>query len=163
MFTMKNGKKALLRPIRPEDEPMEAVMFKQLSKQSIYFRFFGFIPEVDHKMLVRFTQIDYDREMAIIAQIEEGGEKKMAGVVRIISDAWNETAEYAIVVADPWQGLGLGSALTDFILEIARERKIERVAAEVMSANDVMSQMLLKRSFSMRRDGMGVDYLELEL
>ncbi len=162
-FTMKNGQKAMLRPIRPEDEPLEAAMFKQLSKQSIYFRFFGYIPRVDHKMLIRFTQIDYDREMAIIAEIEEDGIKKMVGVVRFVSDAWNESAEYAIVVADPWQGQGLGSAMTDFILEIAKERGIGKVYAEVLSENDVMSQMLLKRGFLTKEEGMGVEYLELLL
>ena len=118
---------------------------------------------MDHELLIRFTQIDYDREMAIIAVTEEEGKKKMIGVVRIISDPWNETAEYAIVVADPWQGNGLGTALTDFILEIARERGIGKVYAEVLSANDVMIHMLANRGFSKRRDGVGVNYMELEL
>jgi acetyltransferase len=162
-FTMKNGQKVLLRAIRPEDEPMEEAMFEQLSRQSIYFRFFGYLPRVDHELLIRFTQIDYDREMAIIAVTEEEGKKKMIGVVRIISDPWNETAEYAIVVADPWQGNGLGTALTDFILEIARERGIGKVYAEVLSANDVMIHMLANRGFSKRTDGVGVNYMELEL
>ena len=162
-FIMKNGVSAILRPIRPEDEPMEAAMFEQLSKQSIYFRFFGYIPRVDHKMLTRFTQIDYDREMAIIAEIEEEGKKKMAGVVRIVSDPWNEKAEYAIIVADPWQGQGLGSAMTDFILDIARERRIGKVYAEVLNENEVMSQMLLRRGFHIQPEGRGVQYLELKL
>jgi acetyltransferase len=147
-FTMKNGTKVLLRPIRPEDEPMEAAMFKELSKQSIYFRFFGYVPQVDHNLLIRFTQIDYDREIAIIAVLEEEGQQKMAGVVRIISDPWNDTAEYAIVVADPWQGQGLGSALTDFILEIAKGRGTRRIIADVLHANDRMAKMLERRGFA---------------
>jgi acetyltransferase len=147
-FTMKNGTKVLLRPIRPEDEPMEAAMFKELSKQSIYFRFFGYVPRVDHSLLIRFTQIDYDREIAIIGVVEEEGQQKMTGVVRIISDPWNDTAEYAIVVADPWQGQGLGSAMTDFILEIARERNTRRIIADVLHANDRMAKMLERRGFS---------------
>ncbi|MEZ5045202.1 MAG: GNAT family N-acetyltransferase [Saprospiraceae bacterium] len=160
---MKNGKKALLRPIRPEDEPLEAGMFGQLSKRSIYMRFFGFVPHVSHELLTRFTQIDYDREMAIIAEVEENGKKKMAGVVRIISDPWKETAEYAIVVADPWQALGLGDVMTDFILEIARDMGIEKVHAEVLNVNKIMNGMLEDRGFTRKDADLGVNYMELSI
>ncbi|MBK7335951.1 MAG: acetate--CoA ligase family protein [Saprospirales bacterium] len=121
---LKNGQTALLRPIRPEDEPMEAQMFTLFSKETVYFRFFGYVPHVTHELLTRFTQIDYDREMAIIAEIQDDPKspRQMAGVVRLVGDAWNENAEYAIVVADPWQGPGPGK-MTDYILEIARERE----------------------------------------
>ena len=71
----------------------------------------------------------------------------MAGVVRAVHDAWNETAEYAILVADPWQDKGLGTALTDFILEITRERGIQKIYAEVLHLNEVMSHVLKKRGF----------------
>lgn len=160
---MKNGQKALLRPIRSEDEALEAEMFTKLSKQSIYLRFFGYRPRVNHDTLVRFTQIDYDREMAIIAIVEEEGSPQMAGVVRIISDPWKETAEYAIVVADPWQGQGLGRALTEFILEIAEEMGIKKVYAEVLDVNQGMSYILEKMGFSKRKDEMGVNYFELTM
>lgn len=86
--------------------------------------------------------------MAIIAVIEEEGIKKMAGVVRVISDAWNETAEYAILVADPWQNQGLGNALADFILEITRKRGIRKLYADVLRVNDRMSYILKKRGFN---------------
>ena len=144
---LKDGQKAILRPIRPEDEPMERAMFDHVSKQSIYFRFFSQSFDVSHQSLSRYTQIDYDREMALIALVEEGGEQKMAGVVRAVHDAWNETAEYAILVADPWQDKGLGTALTDFILEITRERGIQKIYAEVLHLNEVMSHVLKKRGF----------------
>lgn len=160
---LNNGKKAVLRPIRPEDEPMESAMFEILSKRSIYNRFFGYTPQVDHNLLIRFTQIDYDREMAIIAEVEEDGLKKMAGVVRIVCDAWNETAEYAILVADPWQGQGLGSVMTDFILDIAKEKGIDKVYAEVLSNNVVMGALLQKRGFVISNHDMGVDYFELAI
>jgi acetyltransferase len=160
---MKNGQSALLRPIRPEDEPLEAAMFAQLSKQSIYLRFFGYHPQVNHETLVRFTQIDYDREMAIIAEIEEEGIKKMAGVVRIISDPWKNTAEYAIVVADPWQAQGIGKALTSFIIDIAGEMGIKKVYAEVLNVNRTMGRLLKNMGFSMREDGRGVNYFEREI
>jgi acetyltransferase len=113
---------------------------------------------------VKYTQIDYDREMAIIALVDgEDGEKQMAGVVRIISDAWNETAEYAILVADPWQNQGLGGELTDYILDIARSRGIRKVFAEVLNVNDVMSYVLRKRGFRVIDRTLEGAYLEMDL
>lgn len=102
----KNDQEVLLRPIRPEDEPMEAEMFAGLSDQSRYFRFLGFKPEATHEFLSRLNQIDYDREMAIIAEVEEDDRKKMVGVARIVADAWGEVAEFAILIADRWQSQG---------------------------------------------------------
>lgn len=162
-FTMKNGQKALLRPIRPEDEPIEAAMLDNLSSQSLYYRFMGYVPKMTHETLFRFTQIDYDREMAIVAILEEEGVQKMAGVVRIISDPWNEAAEYAILVADPWQKQGLGGALTDFILDIARERKTGKVYADVLNSNEGMLALLRKHHFVITQREFDATSLEIEL
>jgi acetyltransferase len=146
---LKDGREAILRPIRPEDEPMEAEMFNILSDQSLYFRFFGYKPKVTHDFLSRLTQIDYDREMALIVDIEEGGKHHMAGVARIISDAWGETAEFAILVADPWQDQGLGSMMMDYVLEIARDKGIKQIYASVLRNNSHMIQMFKDRGFTM--------------
>ncbi|MBK8492409.1 MAG: bifunctional acetate--CoA ligase family protein/GNAT family N-acetyltransferase [Saprospirales bacterium] len=163
--TLKNGQTALLRAIRPEDEPLEAEMFTVLSKETVYFRFFGYVPHVTHELLTRFTQIDYDREMAIIAEIQEtpDGPPRMAGVVRLVGDAWNENAEYAIVVADPWQGQGLGSKMTDFSLEIARERDIRKIYASVLSNNEGMIGIFERKGFTFRQEGYDAYYVELDL
>jgi acetyltransferase len=162
-FTMKNGERVLLRPIRPEDEPLEEEMFRNLSRQSIYFRFFGYIPQVNHKFLIRFTQIDYDREMAIIAELDKEGKKQMLGVVRLISDTWDESAEFAIVVADPWQNNGLGAAMMDFILEIARVRNQKKIVAEVLITNRIMLLMFEKRGFQVKRGNNGSYQVELNM
>jgi acetyltransferase len=162
---LKNGQTALLRPIRPEDEPLEAEMFTLLSKETVYFRFFGYVPHVTHELLTRFTQIDYDREMAIIAEIQERpeGPPHMAGVVRLVGDAWNENAEYAIVVADPWQGQGLGLKMTDYILEIAKERGIRKVYASVLSNNEGMIGIFERKGFTFKQEGYDAYYVELDL
>jgi acetyltransferase len=144
---LKNGKAVVLRPIRPEDEPMEAEMFTQFSKETQRFRFFTLIKDITHELLIRYTQIDYDREIAIIAELSEDQKKKMAGVVRLIADAYNQTAEFAIVVADPWHNLGLGNLLTDYILEIARKRDIKKVYANVLPDNYIMEHIFKKRGF----------------
>lgn len=146
-FKMKNGKKVLLRPIKPEDEPLEGEMFTKFSEETQRFRFFQKIKDITHELLIRYTQIDYDREIAIIAETKEKGKKKMVGVVRIIEDPCDETAEFAIVVADPWQKQGLGNKLTDYILEISRERGIKKVYAEMLKDNYAMKHMLAERGF----------------
>ncbi len=149
-FTMKNGEKVILRPIRPEDETLEAEMFTTFSERTQQFRFFGLIKYTAHDMLIRYTQIDYDREMAIIAEhTNEQGKKRMLGVVRLIADPNKDTAELAIVVGDPWQSLGLGSRLTDCMLEIARKKEIKKVAANVLKDNVIMKHILEKRRFDL--------------
>lgn len=148
-FVMNNGQEAVLRPIRPEDEPLEAEMIAGFSRQTQYFRFFGFVPHISKELLRRSTQIDYDREIAIIAEIKEEGKKVMAGEVRLLADADNESAEFAIAVADRWQGLGLGSKLTDYIIEIAEERRIGKIYANVLKANTIMVEMFRRRGFSL--------------
>jgi acetyltransferase len=161
-FTMKDGRTVTLRPIRPEDEPLEGEMFTNFSERTQRFRFFQLIKNITHELLIRYTQIDYDREMAIIAEVEEDHTKKMAGVVRLIADPLNETAEFAIVVADPWQGQGLGNRFTDYILDIARKRGIGTVCAEVLRENFIMLHIFRKRGFKITQEE-GVCHAELEL
>ena len=162
-FTLTDGRVALLRPIRPEDEPLEAAMFNHLSKQTQYFRFFGFVPNVSKELLKRSTQIDYDREIAIIAEIEEDGHKRMLGEVRLLADSDHETAEFAIVVADPWQGLGLGNQFMDYVIKIGKEMGIRKINASVLKANRIMVYMFRKRGFSMKSLDHSTFYVELSL
>ena len=161
-YKLRDGRKILLRPIKPEDEPMEAEMFRNFSEQTQRFRFFQLIRSITHEMLIRYTQIDYDREIAIIAAIEENGKQKMAGVVRLIADPYNENAEFAIVVADPWHNLGLGNKLTDYVLKIADDRKIKKIYANFLKENFIMRHIFEKRGFNIFRDPEG-DYYTAEL
>jgi len=160
---LRDGRPVLLRPIRPEDEPLEMSMMEYLSKQTLYLRFFGQVPKVTHEWLSRFTHIDYDREMAIIAELEEDGVPKMIGVVRIIQDLAGETAEYAITVADPWQGQGLGSILTDFILEVAQDKGMKKIYATVLATNDRMLALFRRKGFRIQRDDFETYSVELDL
>ena len=127
---------------------MEAEMFTHFSAQTQKFRFFELIKDISHEMLIRYTQIDYDREIAIIAEeTDEKHQKHMLGVARIIGDSYGENAEFAIVVADPWQHLGIGSILMDYALDIARDRHINTVYAYVLQENTHMISMMQKRGF----------------
>ncbi len=159
---MNDGNSLILRPIRPEDEPMEEEMFKSMSEETQRFRFFTLIKDVTHELLIKYTQIDYDREIAIIAEVEEKGKKKMAGVVRLIGDPYNDNAEFAIVVADPWHGRGAGNLLTDYIIEIAKLRKLRKIYAYFLGDNNRMKYMFEKRGFAIKKEG-DTYYAELKL
>jgi acetyltransferase len=161
-YKMKNGQTAVIRPVRPEDESLEAEMFKAFSPETQRHRFFGPIKDITHELLVRYTQIDYDREIALVAIIKERGREKMIGVVRLIADPLNETAEFAVVVADPWQGQGLGNKFTDYILSIARKRGIKEVWAKFLRDNKPMLTIFEKRKFNITFRG-NTGYAELEL
>jgi acetyltransferase len=87
----------------------------------------------------------------------------MAGVVRLVEDANNNTAEFAIVVADKWQGQGLGNKFTDYILEIARKKELVKVYANVLKANTVMVHMFKKRGFKLKSEDFETYYAELVL
>ena len=111
-------------------------------------------------MLARYSQIDYDREIAIIAELSEDGVKKMIGDVRLVADPYNETAEYAIIIGDPWQKQGLGTIMTRYILEIARKRGIRKVYAYLLEDNVAMLEIFKNFNFTIQRDE---DFWRVEL
>jgi len=149
---MKDGTPVTLRPIKPEDEPLWHRMLKTFSEETIRFRFFHHIGEITHEFATRYCFIDYEREIAIVAEIEEDRERKLIGVGRLTSDPNLEEAELAVVVSDPWQGRGVGSLLTDYCIEIARERGIKRIVAEMLPDNEIILGMLRRRGFQLKRE-----------
>jgi acetyltransferase len=140
------GLHATLRPIKPEDEPLWHEMLSACSLDSIRMRFRGLVKHT-HEMATRYCFIDYDRELAIVAEIEEDGERKLAGVGRLVADPDHTDAEYAVLVADPWQGKGLSDALTHHCLEIAREWGVGLVYAETTPENRRMISVLRSHGF----------------
>lgn len=162
-WTLVGDEKVTVRPIKPEDEELERELFTNLSRQSQYFRFFGYVPNVSHDMLARYTQIDYDREIALIALVEDEGKTSMAGVVRLVSETNENKAEFAIVVADKWQGKGLGNKFMDTILTIAKDRNIAKVYAQVLNANTTMLYMFRKRGFNVVKQDENLSYAEITI
>ncbi|MEZ6097723.1 MAG: bifunctional acetate--CoA ligase family protein/GNAT family N-acetyltransferase [Pirellulaceae bacterium] len=145
---MKEGREVLLRPIKPEDEPMWREMLDACSRESLWFRFRHIFKETTHEMAARFCFIDYDRELAIVAEIEEDGQRKLIGVGRLVAGADPRDAEYAVLVADAWQDQRLGSLLTDYCLEIAEQWGVERVWAETTMDNPRMISIFEDRGFT---------------
>ncbi|MEM4188690.1 MAG: GNAT family N-acetyltransferase, partial [Candidatus Hadarchaeum sp.] len=149
-WRLKDGTEVLLRPIRPEDEKIEYEFIKGLSEETSRFRFFRIIKELSHEDLVRFCNIDYDREMAIIAEITEGGVKKEIGVARLITEPGKKRGEFAIVLADKYQGKGLGTKLMDMLIEIAQEKGLESIYGIIMRENKKMIRLAQKMGFTIR-------------
>jgi acetyltransferase len=146
--TCKDGTAVTLRPIKPEDEPMWHELLGGCSKESIRFRFSSLIKKSTHEMASRYCFIDYDREIAIVAEVEEEGSRKLIAVGRLAADANHDEAEYAVLIADRWQCRGLGGLMTDFCVEVARRWGVKRLVAEVSKDNHRMLSTFKSHGFS---------------
>ncbi len=161
-WRMKDGTEVTLRPIKPEDEPIELEFIRGLSTETSRFRFFQIIKDLPHEALVRFCNIDYDREMAIIAETREGNRTFEIGVSRLILEPNKKRGEFAVVVADKYQGKGLGVKLVDMLIEFAKEKGIESIYGTVMAENLRMIRLCEKLGCSIRREQENV-FAELKL
>lgn len=157
---LRDGRPIKLRPIRPEDEPMWQGMAAACSDESIHSRFRFLVRKPTHTMASRFCFNDYDREMAIVAELEEDGQRKLIGIGRLVADPDHETAEYAALVADPWQGNGLGTMLTDYCAEIALSWGLKRIVAETDWDNKRMLATFRRSGFEVTERSDGVVYVE---
>ena len=144
---LKDGVSVILRPIKPEDEPMWHDLVASCSTESIWLRFSYLFKQTTHEMASRYCFIDYDREMGIVAEVKENGERKLIGVGRLVADMNHEAAEYAVIVIDRWQGRGLGGMLTDYCMEIANKWGIKRVVAVMAKNNTKMMKTFRNRGF----------------
>jgi acetyltransferase len=147
LWKLRDGRSVLLRPIKPEDEPLWLEMFQNFSKQSIRYRFFQIIRDTPHEVRVRYCNIDYDREIAIVAELTEEGRRKILGVVRLIVEPNGKTGEIAFIVADPWQGLGLGTKMVDYMIEICKDRALERIYGIMLPDNHRAIRLMKKMGF----------------
>jgi len=135
LWKLRDGRTVLLRPIKPEDENLWLEMFQNFSEESIRFRFFQVIKDTPHEVRVRYCNIDYDREIAIVAELNEDGRRRILGVARVNLEPDRKKGEIAFIVADPWQGLGLGTKLVDYVIEIAKEVGVEVLYAIMLEDN----------------------------
>jgi acetyltransferase len=156
-----DGKNILLRPIKPEDEPLWFELLGGCSKESLYSRFRYFFHWDTHEVATRYCYIDYDREIAIVAEIEDEGKRKLIGVGRLISDPEHNTAEYAVLITDKWQNKDLGGVLTDYCMDIAKKWGVKKIYAQTTSDNRRMISLFKKRGFLIA-DGEGDTTVEVE-
>jgi acetyltransferase len=150
-FTMASGRRVLLRPIRPEDEPAHYDFLSRLTPDDIRSRFFGLVHDLPHSEMARFTQIDYDREMAFIASAdrEDGGQETL-GVVRTATDPENQRAEFAVVIRSDLANQGLGHRLLEKMIAYCRSRGTQVIVGQVLADNARMLELARNLGFSQK-------------
>jgi acetyltransferase len=141
-WQLPDGTDVTIRPIRPEDAEIEQAFVRHLSDESRYFRFMRALAELTPEMLVRFTQIDYDREMAFLACVTRDGSETEVGVARYVTNPDRRSCEFAVVIADEWQGKGIASRLMTELMRVARERGLQVMQGEVLASNARMFHLM---------------------
>lgn len=154
-----SGFSMLVRPIKPEDAPLLLELFESMSARSIYYRFFSPLKSISGSMLAKFTQIDYDRELALVAVEKKGDREQIIGVVRLVCDPERRKAEFALVVGDPWQGKGVGRRLMQRCLDAARDYGVETLRGEVLAENSEMLALCRSLGFRAARSREADQYL----
>ncbi len=135
-WQLPDGTEITIRPIRSEDAKNEKFFVDNLSPQSKYIGFMEAIQEINQSMLVRFTQIDYDRKMAFIAASEKGHEEKEIAVGRYVTYPDGETCEFAIVGADEWQGKGIGHQIMLDLIRVATTKGLKIMVGDIFTENN---------------------------
>lgn len=149
---MRDGTPVGLRSVCPDDQAALCAMFAACSPKSLYSRFERQIKERPIDLATQLCSIDGKREIAIVAEIRKGKDQKLIGVGQLLADPDHITAEYAVLVADPWQGKRLGSELTDFCLKVAKRWGVKKVIGEFSPSNVRIIRIFQSRQFQLHRD-----------
>jgi len=157
-WTMKNGIRVTIRPIRPEDEPLIVKLHETLSDRSVYLRYFCSLSlnrRIAHERLLKICFGDYDREMALVAELTDRatGERRIIAVGRLSKLHGRNEAEVAVLVSDNYQQLGLGNELLRRVVEVARDEKLSQVSAEMLTDNLAMQVIMKRLGFRVRTEG----------
>jgi acetyltransferase len=151
-----SGLKVTIRPIRPEDEPLMVEFHRTLSDRSVYLRYFGLVSfevRTMHERLRRVCFIDYDREIALVADLKNrDGTHQILGVGRLVKEHGTNEAEFAILISDPWQGKGLGTELLKLLVQIGRKERLGRVIGHISPENLTMKQVSEEAGFELSFD-----------
>jgi acetyltransferase len=147
-----DGTEVLLRPIKPEDEPIWNRFHASCSAETVHARFHGLFAAT-HSIATRFCFPDYDREMTIVAEVEQAGQKTFLGMAQLMADPDHREAEFAVVVTDSWQGRGLGSLLTKTCVDVGRRWGVTRVTAETDLTNTRMLAVFRRQGFALEPVG----------
>jgi len=157
-----DGTPVTIRPIRPSDAESEQAFVRDLSPEAKRFRFLSALRELSPKMLAEFTQIDYSREMALIALAEDNGKLVQHGVARYAINGDGESCEFAIVVSDRIQKKGLGTLLMNALMDTAREYGLKSMEGTVLAENAGMLQLMRELGFSIRPSQYEMAVMEVE-
>ncbi len=162
-WKLNDGTDVILRPIKPEDEPLEYEMLTTLSEDTLRGRFFQAIRNITHELLTRFCNIDYDREMAIVAELKEGEKRRLIGIGRLIIESDFKSGEYAVVVHDDYHGRGLGYKLVDLMIGSAEEKGLDTIYGLVLTDNNAMLKICDELGFTIKHLPDGISRVDLVL
>ena len=156
-WKLKNKAPTVIRPIKPEDEPLMVKFHETLSEESVYNRYFAALKlsqRVAHERMTRICFNDYDREIALVAELTVGKreEPKILGVGRLSKQHASNQAEFAVLVSDEWHGQGLGTELLRRLIEIGRAEKLSRISGQVLAENQAMHHICRKVGFKVTHD-----------
>jgi acetyltransferase len=154
-WTMKDATVVTIRPIRPEDEPAMVRFHETLSERSVYLRYFHLMnleQRTQHERLTRICFIDYDREMALVAERRnpETGESEILGVGRLMKVHGCSEAEVAVLISDKWQGRGLGKELLARLLIVGADEKLSKLTADILPDNREVMRVCEKLGFTLK-------------
>jgi acetyltransferase len=145
-----------VRPIRPEDEPLMIKFHKTLSDRSVHLRYFGLVSlerRIMHDRLRRVCFIDYDREIALVVDLQNrDGKHQILGVGRLIKEHGTDEAEFAVLISDPWQGKGFGSEVLKLLVQIGRKEGLRRITGHISPENATMKTVSEQVGFNLRFD-----------
>jgi acetyltransferase len=145
--TLADGRAVVIRPIRPDDEPLAREFFAHLSDESRQMRFLKFVHALSDKLIHFFTHIDYDRHMAFVCEAEIGGQPVLVGEARYVANTDGRSAEFAVVVADDWHKTGVAGLLMDALIRAAQARGFESLEGMVMRENREMLRFVKALGF----------------
>ncbi|MGK7896690.1 MAG: bifunctional acetate--CoA ligase family protein/GNAT family N-acetyltransferase [Xenococcus sp. (in: cyanobacteria)] len=156
-WTLRDGKQVTIRPIRPEDEPLIVDFHQTVSEESIYLRYFHLIKlqtRISHERLTRICFIDYERELALVAEYCDPSTRKreILGVGRLSKMHGANEAEFGMLVSDLHHGIGLGTELLHSLIDIGRQEQLNRITAEILPENNAMQHLCRKLGFILKSD-----------
>lgn len=161
--TLADGTEIVLRPIRPEDEALQHELVSTISRESLRTRFFGAFPKPTHDWLFPFCNIDYDRHIAMVAEIKEGEARKIIGVARLIMDPDFNSGVFALLVHDRFQRKGIGQKLMEMLARIGRWKGLHEIYGEVLTENDNMLDLCKKLGYTTKWLPQGITRVVLPL
>jgi GNAT superfamily N-acetyltransferase len=163
VLALKDGQRVTIRPILPQDDAVAKTFFQGLSMTSRYSRFMRAFRDLPDNLLMQLTHVDYDVHLALIAEVFTGGREVAIGEARYVVSADGKSAEFAVSIADEWQGRGLGTLLLCRLIKVARKAGVEKITGETLASNATMLHLAHKAGFSYALDAEVTGLVHLSL
>ncbi len=161
--SLTDGTPVLLRPIKPEDEPLVGEMLAAMSEQTLKERFFQILKSITHEMLTRICNIDYDREIQLVAEIKKDQKRQIIGMGSLMIESDFKRGEFSVLVHDSYQAKGVGRTVTEMLIRIGREKELEEIFGIVLPENVKMLRLAQTLGFTGTRLPEGIVRITLAL